>query len=56
MPIAEQMPTTHPAIRPEDYFEERAKRGSREAFLKFLDGAGNKLPIEGDELGDTAQG
>jgi hypothetical protein len=38
------------ALETEDFFEERAQRGKREAFLKFLDEAGDEPPIEGDEL------
>jgi hypothetical protein len=38
------------AIGTEEFFRERAKRGKREAFLKFLDEAGDEPPAEGDEL------
>ncbi len=34
----------------EDFFEGRATRSNRDAFLKFLDEAGHELPIEGDRL------
>jgi len=35
------------ALETEDYFSERAKRGNREAFLRFLDEAGDKPPVQG---------
>jgi hypothetical protein len=38
------------ALETEDYFKERAKRGDREAFLRFLDEAGDEPPVEGDQL------
>ena len=38
------------ALETEDYFKERAKLGKRDAFLKFLNEAGDEPPIEGDEL------
>ncbi len=38
------------ALETEEYFKERAKRGDREAFLRFLDEAGDEPPMEGDRL------
>ncbi len=38
------------ALETEDYFKERAKRGKHEAFLKFLDEAGDEPPLKGDKL------
>ena len=38
------------ALEIEDFFRTRAKRGKREAFLKFLDEAGDAEPIEGDRI------
>mgnify|MGYP001050952989 CR=1 FL=1 len=39
------------ALETEAYFRTRAARGDREAFMKFLDGAGDEAPGEGDQLG-----
>lgn len=36
------------ALETEDYFRERAKSGKREAFLEFLDGAGDEPRADGD--------
>jgi uncharacterized protein (DUF1778 family) len=38
------------ALETEDFFRARAARGKREAFLSFLDGAGEEPPGDGDEL------
>ena len=38
------------ALRTERYFEERAARGDRSAFLRILQKAGTEEPQEGDEL------
>lgn len=38
------------ALETEEFFKERAKRGKREAFLKFLDTAGDEPPVDGDRL------
>lgn len=38
------------AMETEEFFRARAARGNRQAFLDFLDGAGNEPPVEGDEL------
>lgn len=38
------------ALETKDFFKGRAKRGKREAFLKFLDEAGDEPPVEGDQL------
>lgn len=38
------------ALRTEQYFQERAGRGSKERFLELLDKAGSENPISGDEL------
>ena len=38
------------ALETEAYFKSRAAHGSRKAFLRFLQGAGNGPPIPGDEL------
>lgn len=37
------------ALETEEFFRARAARGDRQAFLKFLDEAGNAAPVEGDE-------
>jgi uncharacterized protein (DUF1778 family) len=39
------------ALETEEFFRARAARGKREAFLGFLDGAGDEPPGAGDELG-----
>lgn len=36
------------ALETEDFFRSRAKAADREAFLAFLDGAGDEPPAEGD--------
>lgn len=38
------------ALETEAFFRSRAARGRREAFLAFLDGAGDEPPIEGDHI------
>ena len=38
------------ALRTERYFQERAARGDRDAFLHILEKAGTEPPQEGDEL------
>lgn len=38
------------ALETEDFFRARAATGDREAFLRFLDGAGDEPPGEGDEI------
>lgn len=38
------------ALETGDFFKERARRGKREAFLKFLDEAGDEPPVAGDGL------
>jgi hypothetical protein len=38
------------ALETEDSSKGRARRGDREAFLKFLDEAGDEPPVEGDRL------
>jgi uncharacterized protein (DUF1778 family) len=38
------------ALETEAFFQARAAKGNREAFLSFLDGAGNEPPSEGDVL------
>ncbi len=38
-------------LETEEFFRARAARGKREAFLGFLDGAGDEPPGAGDELG-----
>ncbi len=38
------------ALRTERYFQERAARGDRDAFLRILEKAGTEDPREGDEL------
>jgi hypothetical protein len=38
------------ALETEEFFRARAARGSREAFLSFLDGAGDEAPGEGDRM------
>ena len=40
------------ALRTERYFQERAARGDRDAFLRILEKAGTEEPREGDELPD----
>jgi hypothetical protein len=40
----------HSALETEDYFKEPAKRGGREAYLRFLDEAVDEPPAEGDQL------
>ncbi|MCB0076977.1 MAG: hypothetical protein KDD73_06090 [Anaerolineales bacterium] len=37
-------------LRTQRYFEARAARGDREAFLALLEKAGSEAPREGDEL------
>ncbi len=37
------------ALETEEFFKVRAARGDRQAFLKFLDEAGNAAPVAGDE-------
>ena len=36
------------ALETEVFFRSHAKTADREAFLAFLDGAGNEPPVEGD--------
>jgi uncharacterized protein (DUF1778 family) len=36
------------ALETEEFFRDRAAKGNRKAFLKFLDEAGDETPIEGD--------
>ena len=36
------------AVDTEKFFRSRAAKGQRAAFLSFLDGAGDDVPIEGD--------
>ncbi len=36
------------ALDTEEFFRSRAAKGQRTAFMSFLDGAGDDLPIEGD--------
>ena len=36
------------ALDTEEFFRSRAANGQRTAFLGFLDGAGDGLPVEGD--------
>ena len=43
-------PVRHAELLDEDFFQDRATRGKREAFLKFLDEAGDEPPIDGDKL------
>jgi uncharacterized protein (DUF1778 family) len=38
------------ALETEAFFRARAARGDREAFLRFLDEAGNEPPRDGDVL------
>jgi hypothetical protein len=38
------------ALETEAFFQAWAAKGDREAFLRFLDGAGNEPPSEGDVL------
>ena len=38
------------ALETEEFFRARAARGKKEAFLSFLDGAGDEPPGEGDTL------
>ncbi|MFA5122507.1 toxin-antitoxin system HicB family antitoxin [Zavarzinia sp.] len=37
------------ALETEAFFKDRAQRGSRGDFLRFLDEAGEETPSEGDE-------
>ena len=38
------------ALETESYFRSRAAKGRRDAFLAFLDQAGDEPPTEGDKL------
>ena len=38
------------ALETEDFFRARAAKGKREAFISFLDGAGEEPPGEGDVM------
>ena len=38
------------ALETEKFFRERAAKDGREAYLRFLDGAGDEAPVKGDEL------
>jgi hypothetical protein len=38
------------ALETESYFRDRAARGRRDAFLGFLEGAGDDEPGSGDEM------
>jgi uncharacterized protein (DUF1778 family) len=38
------------ALETEEFFRSRGAIGTREAFLAFLDGAGDEAPGEGDTL------
>lgn len=38
------------ALETERFFRERAAKGDRSAYMRFLDEAGDEAPIEGDEL------
>ncbi len=40
------------SLETESYFRSRSATGGRDAFLAFLDQAGNEPPAEGDKLGD----
>jgi uncharacterized protein (DUF1778 family) len=40
------------ALETEEFFKTRAARGNREAFMRFLDEAGDEPPGEGDDLAD----
>lgn len=37
------------ALETEDFFRARAANSDRKAFLSFLDGAGDAVPVEGDK-------
>jgi len=39
------------AMETEAFFRERAAHGDRAGFLRFLDGAGDEPPAEGDMIG-----
>jgi uncharacterized protein (DUF1778 family) len=41
------------ALETEEFFRARASTGERDAFLAFLDGAGDEEPCEGDRLLDS---
>lgn len=38
------------ALETEEFFHERAAKGDRKGYLRFLDEAGDEAPIEGDEV------
>jgi hypothetical protein len=38
------------AMETATYFQNRSAKGKREAFLSFLDGAGDEAPIAGDVI------
>jgi len=38
------------ALETEAFFREHATRGDRAAFLRFLDGAGDVPPVDGDKI------
>lgn len=38
------------ALETERFFQDRAAKGDRGAFVRFLDDAGDAVPVEGDEL------
>ena len=40
------------ALETEEFFRTRAARGRRDAFLRFLDEAGDEAPGEGDVVGE----
>ena len=42
------------ALETEDFFRARAAKGDRDAFLRFLDEAGNAAPSAGDEYPASA--
>lgn len=46
-------PTRDAVLDTEDFFEDRAKRGKRDAFLRFPDEAGDEPPIEGDRRDES---
>ena len=41
------------ALETEEFFRAQASTGERDAFLAFLDGAGDEEPCEGDRLLDS---
>jgi hypothetical protein len=41
------------ALETDEFFRTRAATGKRDAFLAFLDGAGDEEPCEGDRLLDS---